>query len=324
MMHENNEGVFMKVLIWDDIEGIAGVSDPNQGFSDGTYKQMITMEVNAAIRGLVKAGAREIDIFDGHGMGDNLLVEDLDSAANYLGGGWMTTLAGLIRTEKLGQYDALVLMGQHAQNGTVDGFLAHTNSSFTALRLNDQPIGEIGQAGWLAGHFGVPLLFVSGDDAAIREAVHFFPEIESVAVKRKEEGAFVCRPESDVYKETEEKASRALSKLKEYSPSICKGPITVEILFSLEELAEQLSIIPGYEKVGERTIVYHAEDYLEAFWAYHGFRPVLSSFIGKIFQNAYKKAIEEFNLDENETNRILSGIQDEMLEGRIAFPEIKF
>ena len=62
-------------------------------------------------------------------------------------------------------------MGQHAQEGTIDGFIAHTNSGFTALRVNGQPTGEIEQAGWLAGYFGVPLIFVSGDEAAVREAI---------------------------------------------------------------------------------------------------------------------------------------------------------
>jgi D-amino peptidase len=321
---ESDDVVNMRILIWDDIEGIAGIDDPEHGFDDDTYKQLITREINTVISGLVKAGAKEIDIFDGHGMGNNVILEDLNPIANYLGGGWITTLTELIKKKKLGQYNALVLVGVHAQAGTVDGFIAHTNSSFTALRMNSQPIGEIEQAGWLAGHFGVPLIFVSGDEAAVKEAIHFFPEIETVSVKKKEQDAFVCRPVEEVYEETEEKAFKALSRLKEFDPHTCGEPITVEILFGLEELAQRLVIIPGYDKKDERTIIYQAEDYLEAFWAFHGFRPILSSLMGDFYHRALKRVVEEYNLDSDNLNLILKDIKDEMLTGRLSFPEIKF
>ncbi|MFX1417694.1 MAG: M55 family metallopeptidase [Promethearchaeota archaeon] len=121
----------MRVLIWNDVEGISGITDQDYNYTDEKYMKLTTAEINAIIQGLKKGGATHIDIFDGHGMGDNLILKKLDNQANYLGGGWMITLADLIRTEKLHLYDALVLVGMHAQEGTVDGFQAFSEPIIT-------------------------------------------------------------------------------------------------------------------------------------------------------------------------------------------------
>lgn len=315
----------MKVLIWCDIEGISGIDDPEKGFSDENYKHLATAEINATIRGLKKGGVIEIDIFDGHGMGNNLILDELDEAATYLGGGWMYTLADLIRLNKLGAYDALILIGLHAQTGVKDGFIAHTNSGFTALRLNGQPIGEIQQAIWLLGFFEVPTLLVSGDDAAIKETKHFFPDIATVSVKKKEDDKFVCFPLEEIYVQLEEKTYEKITKLKDIQPYNLSGPIDVEILFSFSKLADNMIILPGYEKKDERTVIYKAKDYLEAFWAYHGFRNVLSDLMKEFFNRILQKVEKEFNLEENEKyKKIRKEVYEDMIEKQIQFPEIEF
>ena len=75
----------VRVLIWVDTEGIAGIHDPERGFNDNTYKVLTTREINAVIGGLEKAGATEIDIFDGHGMGGNLILDELSPRASLKG-----------------------------------------------------------------------------------------------------------------------------------------------------------------------------------------------------------------------------------------------
>ncbi|NPD88597.1 MAG: hypothetical protein HGN29_07725 [Asgard group archaeon] len=315
----------MKVLIWIDIEGVSGIDDPDTGFKDNNYKHLITAEINAAIKGLKSAGVIQVDIFDGHGMGDNVILEDLDEIASYLGGGWMVTLAELIRSEKLGNYDALVLIGLHAQEGTIDGFIAHTNSGFTVLRMNEKPIGEIEQAAWLAGYFGVPTILVSGDDAAIKEANHYFPDIATVSVKKKEGDKFVCFPLKEIYKQLEEKAFERITKLKEIKPYVLSGPIIVEILYSFSKFAEDMVIFPGYEKKAERTVIYEAKDYLEAFWAYHGFRIVLKGLMKEFYERILQRIERELDIEDNETYiKIKKEVQEEMLNERIEFPNISF
>ena len=315
----------LKVLIWCDIEGISGIDDPENGFKDDKYKHIATAEINAAIKVLKKGGVTKVDIFDGHGMGDNLIVEDLDEIVTYLGGGWMYILADLIRSEKLRNYEALVLIGQHAQGGTKDGFIAHTNSGFTALRLNDKPIGEIGQAVWLAGYFGVPTILVSGDEAAVKETNHYFPDIVTVSVKKKVENKFECFPEEDILKKLEERAFEGIQKIEQLEPYNLLGSISVEILYSFAKLANDMIIIPGYEKKDERTVIYQAKDYLEAFWAYHGFRIVLNDLMKEFYQNLLLEIEKEFELKDTEKYKILrKKVVDEIYKEKIEFPEIEF
>jgi D-amino peptidase len=317
--------VRMKVLIWDDAEGISGLGDPEYEFDDESYMRLATSEINAVARGLKRAGATSIDVFDGHGMGDNLLLEEMDPEVKYLGGGWMVVLAELIKSEALREYDAVALVGVHPQAGTVDGFIAHTNSGLTALRMNGQPIGEIEQAGWIAGYFGVPLIYAAGDEAAVKEARHFFPDIEAVSVKKKDGDVFVCRPVEDVYKESSEKAFKALNSLREIKPLTCPGPVSVEILLGLEELADRMELLPRYTRKDRRTMVYEAEDYLEAFWAYHGFRPIVSAFVGELYQKVLRRLRDLRGADfESEVIPIWQEEREKAMGKTLPFPEIKF
>ncbi|MFW9852015.1 MAG: M55 family metallopeptidase [Candidatus Thorarchaeota archaeon] len=315
----------MKILIWCDIEGISGIDDPDTGFNDEKYKHLATAEINAVIRGLKKGGATEIDIFDGHGMGNNLILDDLDESAKYLGGGWMYTLADLIRSEKLKSYNAMVLIGLHAQEGVKDGFIAHTNSGFTALKLNGKPIGEIQQAIWLLGYFGVPTLLVSGDEAAIKETEHYFSDIATVSVKKKEGDRFVCFPLEEIYTQLEEKTFERVTNLLNIITHNLSGSIKVEILYSYSKLADNMIIFPGYEKRDERTVIYEAKDYLEAFWAYHGFRIVLTDVMKEFCNRILKRVEKEFKLEDEESYKeIRKKVFEEMLEERIQFPELEF
>jgi D-aminopeptidase len=237
----------------------------------------------------------------------------------------MYTLADLIRSEDIGKYDALILIGQHAQEGTKDGFIAHTNSGHTALRLNGKPTGEIGQAVWLAGHFGVSTILVSGDYAATREANHYFPDITTVSVKKKVDEKFVCFPVEDVLKELEEKAFEQIKNLEKIERYVLSGPISVDILYSFPKLAESMTIIPGYEKKDKRTVVYEADNYLEAFWAYHGFRVVLNEFSKDFYKNIATRVEMEFNLKDNEKyKKWRKEIVKEFYKDKLGFPEIKY
>ena len=61
------------------------------------------------------------------------------------------------------------MFGLFAQGGTAQAFLPHTSSlAWLDFRINGQSVGEIGLEACYAGHWGVPLVFVQGDEAAGR------------------------------------------------------------------------------------------------------------------------------------------------------------
>ena len=90
-------------------------------------------------------------------------------------------------TELDGSFAGMVQLAAHAMMGTPDGVLCHTQSSRTENRYwyNGVESGELAQCAAIAGHYDIPTIMVTGDEATCREAEKFFgPECVKVAVKR--------------------------------------------------------------------------------------------------------------------------------------------
>ena len=86
----------------------------------------------------------------------------------------------------LWECDAFVFVGQHARSGVPDGNQNHTMSSLKIdhMKLNGRLIGEIAFVALWAGVRGVSAIFLSGDEAACREARTDVPGIVTAAVKK--------------------------------------------------------------------------------------------------------------------------------------------
>lgn len=177
----------MKVFMMTDLEGVAGVvSFEDQAYANGKYhenaKRLLTGEVNAAIEGLLEAGVEEVVLWDGHGDG-GINFEMLHPAAKLIHG----RASGLLG--KIGvimeSCDAGVMIGQHAMAGVADGSLNHTQNEreITEYRLNGKPIGEIAQFAYWMGVLGLPVIYLSGDIAACREAKELISGITTTSVK---------------------------------------------------------------------------------------------------------------------------------------------
>ena len=174
----------MKIYIHTDLEGASGVNTINQIFPVGSPENLkacldLTYDTDAAVKGAFDAGADEVYVLDCHGPGNNIDKNILDRRAVLDGGNswWWQSLDE--------SFDATFFIGAHAMAGTQNAFLDHTQSSAEWFNyyINGRKVGELGQWAMVAGHFGVPLAMVSGDDAAVAEARNFFGDIECVSVK---------------------------------------------------------------------------------------------------------------------------------------------
>ncbi len=178
----------MHVLIMTDIEGVAGVVKPEIDTRPGGMNylrncRLLSEEVNAAVRGFRKSGASAITVWDGHGPGA-IDFEALQPPARLIHGGPIPPLTWLFdRLAK--RFDAIAHVGQHAMAGVRSGNLNHTQSSAEVISytLNGREIGEIAQFVLLAGSYGLPYIFLSGDEEACREAEALQPGIVIAAVK---------------------------------------------------------------------------------------------------------------------------------------------
>ena len=182
----------MKVFIQTDMECVAGMvnspdyclppeSNERGDLIQGKYyergKELATMEVNAAVEGLLEGGATEILVLDSHGPGA-LDVSRIHPGARILAGRPFPDFAGLD-----GSFDAAIMIGQHAKADTNGGHLAHSGNFARAdWILNGRSFGEIGWFLIAASYYDVPVVMISGDVAGCEEARELLPSIETVAV----------------------------------------------------------------------------------------------------------------------------------------------
>jgi D-amino peptidase len=141
------------------------------------YRANLTMDILAAISGAVDAGANEISVCDGHGN-NSIIKESLPSKVNLVSKGscWMPELDN--------SFSALLMIGFHAKYGVKKALLNHSFSrNIKAVLFNGKEIGEIELCAIIAGAYGVPSVFISGDDYAVIEAQNAIPGIKSAVVK---------------------------------------------------------------------------------------------------------------------------------------------
>ena len=230
----------MKIYIVTDLEGVAGVINFDDYCTpEGRYyevaRELLTMEVNAAIEGLIEAGGDEFLVADGHGYGGiNPLL--LHPSAKLLAGRPISYPFGCDET-----FDAAVIIGQHAKANTDGGHLCHTGSfEVEDLTINDISLGELGCNMLFAAYFGVPTILVSGDKAACEEALSLVPNIETAPVKegiKRGSASGLTREENKLFNGAaihlhprkareliKEKAKRALERIDEIKPFWIEPP----------------------------------------------------------------------------------------------------
>lgn len=256
----------LKVFISVDMEGVSGVVDRDQTSAAGQdyerFRKLMTAEANAAIDGARDAGATHILVNDSHGTHRNLLIDELHAPAELISNNIkpMGMMAGLDDS-----YAAAIFIGYHARAGSAEGVLAHTGNGSTIadLRINGRSVGEGGMNIHAAGALGVPVVLISGDQAAIAEVRELVPNIEGVQVKEAigTAAARSLRPEEAV-RLIREATARAIRRRGEVKPVPASLPVRFEVSFTDPSLALMAEQIPTVERTGSHTIAFVADDYL--------------------------------------------------------------
>ena len=258
----------MKVFISADIEGVTGVVHSDQtGGSSGDYmraRRWMTGDVNAAIEGALKAGASEIYVKDSHGNGRNILLEEMRKEAHLISG-WDTMLSMVQGIDKT--FDALILIGYHSMAGTKNGVLAHTfTSCVKQLSVNDQPIGEPEISALVAGHYGVPVTFIAGDQTAVGELIGFIGEIPHAITKygMGRETARTIHPEL-TQQAIIDGVSDALSDLTRFKPFKISPPLRMSLKLTSSKMVDLIDLLPNVERLSIDEVSYQAEDAIQIF-----------------------------------------------------------
>lgn len=257
----------LKVYISADMEGVVGVVTNEQlgpsGFEYERFREFMTAEVNAAIAGAREAGATEILVSDSHGNGQNLLLEKLPQDITVVRA-WPRPLMMMQGIDET--FDAAILIGYHSSTDNPEGVRAHTMSSarLHSVKLNGVAVPEAGINAAIAGHFGVPVVMISGDDAIVEEARSLLGDIEGAVVKwaYSFHSARTLMPEA-AYELIREKVKAALSRLDDFEPYRPSTPIRLDVTFKNYRPSEVLAYLPIVERTDSHSIRFVGADMVE-------------------------------------------------------------
>ncbi|SRR5579871_268857 len=282
----------MKVLISADMEGTAGivhsahVTPPDHAGESGIRnnavefdwaRRLMTEEVNAAVNGALEGGATEVWVTEGHGAMRNLLPPALHPEARYVSGRpkFLGQLEGLDRS-----FGAVMFTGYHGRAGTPASILAHTFIGIIQeIRLGGIAVGEYGVNAALAGHFGVPVAFVSGDNTVVAQVHELLgADVVGVEVKRalSSTSAVHLHPEK-ARAEIRAGAAEAVRRAPRLRPYLPKSPIRFEVDVAKPDLADLATLCHGVTREGPRTIAYEGTDMLDVWKAWLVIRNVMNS-----------------------------------------------
>ena len=254
----------LKVFISADMEGVAGAVTSEQlgpaGFEYQRAREWMTAEVLAAIDGARVAGATEIVVADAHGNGQNLLIDRLPDDVTVIRS-WPRPLMMMEGIDST--FDAAVFLGYHSATTNPTGVRAHTISSarLAGVFLNGTAMAESGINAAIAGHFGVPVVMISGDDAAVREAQALIGPIEGAEVKRaiSFHSAATMTPAA-AQTLIRGRVQSGIARRAELQPFVMRAPIRLDVTFKNYRPAEMLAYLPIVERVDAHTVRFMAND----------------------------------------------------------------
>ncbi len=250
----------LKVYISVDMEGTVGTVTGDQlgpgGFEYRRFREFMTREGLAAVTAAKKAGATGILVSDSHGNGENLLLEMFPPDVRIIRS-WPRRLSMMAGIDE--SFDAVLFIGYHASTTNLRGVRAHTYSS---ARLTRVAAGAFNAA--IAGHFGVPVVMISGDDAVIEEVRSLVGKIESAEVKKSLgfHSANTLTPQA-AYELIAQKVKAALGRLSEFKAYKMQAPVTLEVSFKHYRPVEVLSYLRNIERTDSHTIRFRGRDMVE-------------------------------------------------------------
>ena len=254
----------MKIYISADIEGVAGVVNPQQGtMGNGEYesaRRLMMLEVNAAIEGAFTGGAGEVLVNDAHGDMRNLIPDELDPRAELISGKPkpLNMFEGLTC-----DYAGVICVGYHARSREA-GVLAHTTngSAFGRIYVNDIELGEAGLYGAYAGSLGVPVVLLTGDDHLEAETRALFSGASYAVVKRaiSQRSARSLSPQQSrrLIRSQAEAAVRSALSVKPFN---IEAPYRLKVELNTPALCDLAAVIPVATRLDPVTVAFSSDSF---------------------------------------------------------------
>ena len=263
----------LRLYISCDMEGTAGVCswtqcDPANTTEYPYYRRLMSQEVRAAIDGARGAGAGDVLINDSHAAMRNVLWDELPDDVRMISGNRKPfSMAEGID----GTFGAAFFTGYHGAIGTQDATLDHTYTGDTLreTRVNGVRCSEATLNAAILGLSGVPVVLVTGDRACVDEQRALMPWITGVVVKDSI-GRYATNSVSPARAREliRAGAKEAIARIGEAKPFVFAPPIALELDFQSTHNADFVELMPGFERIGGRSVRFVHDDYRVIFKAF--------------------------------------------------------
>ena len=247
-----------KLFVSADMEGCAAVSAQHALLPDRwewtAARNWMTAEVIAAAEAAFTAGYEEVLVADGHGNAHNVDPDLLPDNVRLMRS-WPRPLLQMQGIDDP-QIKACAFVGYHAGPSARDSILAHTyhGGAYRSVTLNGESCSEGYLNAALAGEFGCPVVFVSGDQHTVEDARRYASEAVGFVSKQSiGKRSQVSLPPGQVRRMLKEAMASALRRPLP-KPFVLKGPYRLELEMTTQVAAEMLAYLPGVERVNAWTI----------------------------------------------------------------------
>ena len=259
-----------KVFISIDMEGCSGIVSRQETMPSGDFyeeaRHWMAWDANAAVEGCLEGGATEVVVCDFHTR-LNIPWDEIHPKAklvrsDIIGSRILYLLDGPDET-----FDVVLFVGQHAPYGDAKGLISHSfTRPFRDVYMNGQRVGEVEIWTALAGHFGVPVGLVTGDDVTCERTKAWLPQVETATVKYAiDTYAARCLPKEEAHQLIRAASRRATERASDLEPFCFEAPVEVEIDLVMPNAAGRVSLIPGTQREGGTKVIYAANTFWEAY-----------------------------------------------------------
>jgi len=241
------------VVHWDEVR-------PSERAEYRRSRETMSAETNAVVDGIRSAGGERVVVNDAHATMRNLVADRLDPRVQLVTGRYKPQFM----LEGIGpEFDAAFFVGYHGAIGDAQAVMGHTYSPRIVYecRLNGEPVGEITINAALAGHYGVPVVLVSGDRTTLDEARRALPWAACVETKRSlSYHAAECISPERVRGQLQDAARNAMADRRRAKLYALRAPISMEIDTLKTAHADLFELIPGCHRAAARSVRYIADD----------------------------------------------------------------
>ena len=267
----------MKIFISVDMEGIHGTTSWSdlEGPSRAANYERAWLEISWILRGIAasprNAEIDEICVCDSHARGEGIPFKGFGDPRVTMVRGYPRPYYMLECLDE--SFAGLFLVGYHASIGTRGGVMDHSYSASCIYRvkLNGVESGETEINARLAGFYGVPVCFVSGDNILEGQLEGRFDPMPLYVRTKEGLGRFAAKMYAPERLEEEfiAGAKAAVDRLAEFKalPRACSTEL--DIALTSTAVADAVAVIPGLVRTSGRSVRYSSRDFRKIYRMIH-------------------------------------------------------